>query len=119
MAATGEDVVLHLNRQIEAQLLAAALLLKQTKKRREKREKNLLKQWGTHERRQKYGHFDNLMRELQDVDEAYFRNFTRLPYDLYQELITRVGPYIQRQKKKHSGDSHFRQVCVLPSPSDT
>ena len=92
MAATGEDVLLHLNRQIEAQLLAAALLLKQTKKKKRKKRKI----WVKH--RQKYGHFDNLMRELQDVDEANFRNFTRLPYDLYQELITRVGPCIQRQK---------------------
>ena len=53
-----------------------------------------VKPWLT--RRLDYGHYDRLMRELQNEDVASFRNFVRMDPDMFHEVLLRVAPRIER-----------------------
>ena len=47
-------------------------------------------------RRQQFGLYDQLMVELRNEDQAAFTNFLRMPPDMYDELLTRIGPRITK-----------------------
>jgi hypothetical protein len=48
-------------------------------------------------RRPLYGQYEQLMSELAREDIEGFKNFQRVDPDLFQELLAKVGPHIQRQ----------------------
>ena len=48
------------------------------------------------QRRRKQGHYDNLMRELAEEDPILYRNFLRLEEDLFNEIVDRVHPHIEK-----------------------
>ena len=48
-------------------------------------------------RRVQFGLYDQLMVELRNEDPASFQNFLRMPPDMFDELLTRVGPRITKQ----------------------
>ena len=48
-------------------------------------------------RRPHYGQYEKLLSELLKEDGAGFRNFLRITPDLFQELVERVGPRIEKQ----------------------
>ena len=43
------------------------------------------------ESRQKFGHYDRLMAELRMEDQQSFFNFLRMPPQMFDELLNRVG----------------------------
>ena len=48
-------------------------------------------------RRREYGLYDQLMVELRNEDPASFINFLRMPPEMFDELLERVGPRITKQ----------------------
>ena len=46
-------------------------------------------------RRPEFGQYENLLHELNREDTQSFRNFMRIPPELFRELIERLGPRIQ------------------------
>ena len=48
-------------------------------------------------RRPEYGQYEKLMAELVAEDQEGFRNFLRVDHDLFQEILAKVGPRIERQ----------------------
>lgn len=55
-------------------------------------------------RRDELGAYDTLLSELRDEDEGSFLNFLRVTPGLFEELVTKVSPYIKRQ------DTTFRKA---------
>ena len=47
-------------------------------------------------RRRQFGLYDQLLVELRNEDQASFKNFMRMPPDMFDELLTRVGPGITK-----------------------
>ena len=60
--------------------------------------------WLNTTRRRNFGQYDQLMSELRAEDTQSFRNFLRMPPEMFDELLDRVGPRIT---KKHT---HYRQA---------
>ena len=50
------------------------------------------------QRRLELGCFENLMQELKQETPELFENFTRTEYCLFQEIVEKVTPYIERQE---------------------
>ena len=48
-------------------------------------------------RRSKLGHYDNLMQELALEDPILYKNFLRIDEDLFNEIVKRVTPILQRK----------------------
>lgn len=48
-------------------------------------------------RRPRYGQYERLLAELAQEDRPGFKNFQRVDPDLFQELLARVGPRIEKQ----------------------
>ena len=69
-------------------------------RRRRRRQKQcrsiLLRRWLSAERRLQYGQYDRLMTELRMEDVYLFFNFLRMPTEMFDELLNRVGPWIQK-----------------------
>ena len=60
--------------------------------------------WLTNTCRREYGQFEQLVKALQLQDRASFINFTRVPPDLFQEILARIMPMIRRQ------DTNYREA---------
>jgi hypothetical protein len=58
------------------------------------------------DRRLLYGHFDRLLEELRLEDAMAFQNFMRMSPELFDEILVRITPRIQRS------DTNFRQAIV-------
>ncbi|XP_795502.2 protein ALP1-like [Strongylocentrotus purpuratus] len=52
-------------------------------------------------RRRQFGLYDQLLMELRNEDQAAFKNFMRVPQEMFDELLTRVGPRITKQKTNY------------------
>ena len=80
-------------------LLAAALMVtarKRGRRRRVPRRRPVwVKPWLL--RRPEYGHYENLLQELHREDPSSYKNFLRVPPELFMELIERVGPRLQNR----------------------
>ena len=48
-------------------------------------------------RRQNFGHYETLLRELAAEDPPSFRNYTRVDVDLFQELADLLSPKLQKK----------------------
>ena len=48
-------------------------------------------------RRPSYGHYENLIREMALEDHKCFYNFMRMDKDMFNELLQRIGPRIQKK----------------------
>jgi hypothetical protein len=55
------------------------------------------------ERRPLLGQYDRLLKELHDEDPLSYKNFLRLEPDMFQEILLRIGPKIQK-------DTFFRRA---------
>ena len=55
-------------------------------------------------RRRQFGLYDQLLVELRNEDQASFKNFMRMPPEMFDELLTRVGPGITKQ------NTHYREA---------
>ena len=47
-------------------------------------------------RRRQFGRYDQLLVELRNEDQASFKDFMRMPPDMFDELLTRMGPRITK-----------------------
>ena len=84
---------------------AALLLVRRRRRKRQRRPKAFwVRPWLQAERRLLYGHYDRLMTELRLEDQQSFFNFLRMPSEVFDEMINRVGPRIQRM------DIHCRKA---------
>ena len=50
------------------------------------------------QRRLEHGHYDNLMQELAKETPELFRNFTRTSENLFNEIVEKVTPHIEREE---------------------
>ena len=67
-----------------------------------------VREWLSEDRRQQLGHYSSfLTRELRNEDVNTFQSYLRMPPELFDEILERVRPAIERQ------DTRFRSA--LPS----
>ena len=52
-------------------------------------------------RRRQFGLYDHLLVELRNEDQASFKNFLRMPPEMFDELLTRVDPRITKQSTNY------------------
>jgi len=52
-------------------------------------------------RRRQFGLYDQLLVELRNEDQKTFKNFMRMPPEMFDELRTRVGPRISKQNTNY------------------
>jgi len=50
------------------------------------------------QRRVEYGHYHNLMSELAAESPELYKNFIRMPKEMFDEIVERVTPYIQKRR---------------------
>ena len=72
----------------------AALLLEKLQQRK-RRQRRWSRPWLL--RRPQFGHFEQLLQELQVEDASSFKNFIRMEPNMFKELLDRVGPHIEKQ----------------------
>ncbi|KAJ8018303.1 hypothetical protein HOLleu_43780 [Holothuria leucospilota] len=70
----------------------------QNRMRRRRQRRWWYRAWLGPARRRKYGLYDQLMVELRREDTTAFTNFLRMPPAMFDELLTRVGPRITKQR---------------------
>ena len=83
-----------LQHQQNVNQLAVLQLRAYRRRRREQRRRIWTRQWIA--RRPQFGMFDQLLVELRKEDQASFINFMRMPPEMFDELVARVGPRIQK-----------------------
>lgn len=77
------------------QLAVLQLRAYRRRRRREQRRRIWTRQWIA--RRPQFGMYDQLLVELRNEDQASFINFMRMPPEMFDELVARVGPRITKQ----------------------
>jgi len=72
----------------------AAVILRRRRRRRNRIQPRScwVRPWLSVERRLQFGHYDRLMVELRMEDQQSFFNFLRMPAEMFDELVNRVGP---------------------------
>ena len=82
-----------------ASALAIALVIKSKRRRRKLKEKNARRYWVRPWllRREVFGHYESLMQELAREDVEGFVSFQRLCPELFQYILSKVGPLIERR----------------------
>lgn len=73
----------------------AALLLEKLQQRKRRQRRRWSRPWLL--RRPQFGHFEQLLQELQVEDASSFKNFIRMEPNMFKELLDRVGPHIEKQ----------------------
>ena len=92
------NVILMQAMQAEMEAAAGVLVMMRRRRRRQRRVPNFwVRPWLQTERKLLYGHYDRLMEELRQEDQQSFSNFIRMPPEMFDELLNRVGPRIQLQ----------------------
>jgi len=67
------------------------------RRRRRQRRRWWSRAWLSPERRRQFGLYNQLMVELRREDSQSFKNFMRMPPEMFDELLQRVGPRITKQ----------------------
>jgi len=88
----------------EALLDAQAALRRRRRRDRRQLRSCWVRPWLSAKRRLKFGHYDRLMAELRMDDQQSFFNFLRMPPQIFDELLKRVGPGC------HKMDTHYRKA---------
>lgn len=65
------------------------------RRRRQMRRKIWMKQWLA--RRPLYGHYEQLLQELNREDPKGYKKFLRVDADMFGELVDRISPRIQKK----------------------
>ena len=84
-----------LQHQLDLLQLAIYYLKKKRKRKQGKRRVRWVKSWIG--RRRQFGLYDQLIVELRNEDQRAFKNFLRMPPEMYDELLERVGPRIAKR----------------------
>ena len=80
---------------LDAHLAMHRLAQKRARRRRQRRwiRTSLDPEW-----RRQFGLYDQLMVELRREDQRAFINFMRMPPEMFDEILARVGPRITKQR---------------------
>ena len=97
-------IQLNLLLQIQAEREAQLVLLLALRRRRRRRHRWWVRPWLTVERRLQYGQYETLMQELRNEDVISFKRYMRITPDMFDEILQRVAPRIQKQ------DTRFRSA---------
>jgi len=107
------DLLLLQAQQAQLDVEDALLLVRRRRRKRQRRPKAFwMRPWLQAERRLLYGHYDRLMTELRREDQQSFFNFLRMPAEMFDELINRVGPRIQRLSVPGAGHTRVSEVIL-------
>ena len=99
MALAGQAVLI----QTQVNLLEAYLDVHEYANQNKRRPRRWwCRAWLSPERRRHFGLYDRLITELWREDGKSFLNFLRMPPDMFDEILERVGPRITKQR------THFR-----------
>ncbi|KAG0722847.1 Protein ANTAGONIST OF LIKE HETEROCHROMATIN PROTEIN 1 [Chionoecetes opilio] len=79
------------------ELLAIANFIHQEEQEKKERSKRTVWVWPSLQRRLEHGHYENLMEELARECPQLYKNFTRVDKQLFDEIVERVTPIIQRK----------------------
>ena len=103
MMSTKTQLVVKLLEEEDLLLTAAYLQLQIMKKTRRKRKKSVwMRDWL--QRRVLYGQREKLVAELREEDARGYKNYMRISPELFQELLERVGPRLEK------GDTFMRKA---------
>jgi len=86
--------LLDVDQQLEEHEVAIAQVQACQRSRERRRRMCWIRPWLL--RRVEFGHYHQLMRELELEDVPAFRNFLRMDPQMFQELLLRVGPRIEK-----------------------
>ncbi|XP_052230485.1 uncharacterized protein LOC127844379 [Dreissena polymorpha] len=81
----------------DANLAMHCLAQKRARRRRQRRW--WIRAWLGPERRRQFGLYDQLMIELRREDQRAFINIMRMPPEMFDEILARVGPMITKQHR--------------------
>ena len=72
------------------------------RRRRTRRQRSMwVRAWLSEERRQQLGHYSTFItRELRNEDLNAFQNYLRMPPELFDEILERITPAIEKQDTK-------------------
>jgi len=70
------------------------------RKRRRRPRRFQTRPWLAEKRRRLYGHYARLMEELRVEDPRSFFNYLRMEPAMFDELVQRVGPWIEKHDTK-------------------
>jgi hypothetical protein len=79
--------------------LALAVLLRRRRERRRRRQRQIKTVWVRPWilRRTMYGQYETLLQELHREDVRSFKNFLRIPPELFAEMVDRLRPIIEKK----------------------
>ena len=83
--------------QVQDDASVVHLIQRRRRRRAPRRRRVWVRQWLDVDRRLQYGHYHRLMYELRYEDPASYFNFLRVPPDMFDELLGRLGPLITKQ----------------------
>ena len=85
--------LLHMQcRENEADEKMIEIFQKRSQRRKARPRRSWVRPWLNVGRRRQFGQFNRLMPELRHEDPASFINFLRISPEMFDELITRIGP---------------------------
>jgi hypothetical protein len=82
--------------QIQDEQLALQVIRRRRLRNRKQRA-YWVRPWLHAERRLLYGHYDRLLAELRMADQQSFFNYLRMPPEMFDELLHRLGPRITKE----------------------
>ena len=95
-------VYVHLNyvNAIERVAIPKALILQDEQQKQQAKARKPRSVWVRPylERRIQYGHYDNLMQELNRECPELYKNFTRIDRQLFDEIVECVTPYMEKKR---------------------
>ena len=83
--------------QVQNDANAVHLIQRRMRRRAPSRRRVWVRQWLDVDRRLQYGHYHRLMYGLRYKDSASYFNFLRVPPNMFDELLGRLGPLIAKQ----------------------
>ena len=83
--------------QMNAQAQLAIIRLRRARRQRRKQRTKWAEDWRTQLERQMFGPYHHLMVKLRATDQRAFKNFMRMPPEMFDELLDRVGPRLTKR----------------------
>lgn len=85
---------------VDTQISMAVAYRLLRRRRPRRRPRPWVRPWLTQERREQYGQYHTLMRELREEDVQSFQNYLWLSPEMFKELLHRVSPRIEKKDTK-------------------
>jgi len=87
-------------------------------KRRSRPRKYQTRPWLAEERRRVCGHYARLMDELRVEDPQSFYNYLRMEPAMFDKLLQRVGPRIEKILPRMRSESYWNAVRIFRKQSE-